>query len=152
MNRVFLGEFSYSIDKQRRVAVPSEWREDGDAPVVYYCLPGRENTVQVMPKAQFMEEVFEKVKSISFADKNRTLAKLGRFGHETVCDKQGRICLSPLLTNHAGLELPGPVLVTGTVHGFEIRRVDESEDLAGSIDSFLDEIEAIQTNAKGGEA
>ncbi len=146
MRKVYLGEFQHSIDKQRRVAIPREWRSD-DAEV-YYLMPGRDHSVQVMPRDHFMEQVYEKVKNVSFADKNRTLAMLGRFGHECSCDKQGRINISNLLVEHGTLELGGPVVLTGTMTGFEIRRVDEEEVLAESIEQFLDDIESIQAAAK----
>ena len=106
-------------------------------------MPGRDNGVQVMPRDYFMEEVYERVKKTSFADKNRTLSKIGRYGHECTCDKQGRINLSPLLIKHAKLELPEQVQLIGSVTGFEIRRLEEQED---NIELFLDEIEAIQNS------
>ena len=141
MRKVFLGEFQHSVDRQRRLAIPSEWRSGDDEPQVFYLMPGREHGVQVMPRDYFMEEVYDRLKTTSFADKNRTLAKIGRYGHECVCDRQGRINLSPLLVKHAQLELPEQVQLIGSVTGFEVRRLGEYAD---DIDLFLDEIESIQ--------
>lgn len=149
MREVFLSEYEYSIDKQRRVAVPREWREESDTPDVFYLIPGRENTVQVLTQEYFMTHVLPKLKKISFVDKKRRLSRLGRFAHECVCDKHNRISLPPLHVKHAKLELGGQVHISGTVNGFEIRRVDEAEVLEESIEEFLDDLEDITSEDDG---
>ena len=141
MRKVFLGEFQHSIDRQRRISIPREWRSVDGLEQEFYLMPGRDGGVQVMPRDYFMSSIFDKLKDTPSADSDRLLAQIGRKGHECVCDKQGRINLSPQLVEQASLELPDQVQLIGAVHYFEIRPVEEKED---DVEQFLDMLEAIQ--------
>ena len=78
MRKVFLGEFQHSIDKQRRISIPREWRSSDGAEQEFYLMPGRGNGVQVMPRDYFMSSIFEKLKDTPSADSDRLLAQIGR--------------------------------------------------------------------------
>ena len=144
MKQCFLGQYEHAIDKQRRIAIPREWR--GKDKMVFYLLPGRDQTVQILPEKLFMEEVYEKARKVSFASrgKGQALANIGKFAHRSVCDKQGRISLTPLLMEHAQLEDSGLVQLTGSITKIELRRHTEEQSLIDGIEQFLDEMEAIQ--------
>lgn len=144
MKQCFLGQFDHTIDKQRRIAIPREWR--GKDKHVFYLLPGRDHSVQILPEKLFMEEVYDKARKVSFADrdKGQALANIGKFAHRSVCDKQGRISLTPLLMEHAQIEESGSVQLTGSITKIELRKKAEELSLLEGIEQFLDEMEAIQ--------
>ncbi len=148
MPRVFLGEFKYTLDRQRRVSIPKEWRLDDAEEDVFFLMPGRDHTIQGLPYDLFMSQVYEKLKGVSFAEKNRTLAKIGRFGYETRKDGQHRITISPMLMKLIGVEPGDEVVLTGAITGFEIRRAEE-ENLEASVEDFLDEINALMSQNHG---
>ena len=131
------------MDKQRRFAIPKEWRQDGN---VFYLLPGRDHSVQILPEEIFEEEVFSKAKNVSFASRSKSnaLANLGKFTHKCVCDGQGRISLTKLLMQHARLEEAGSVELTGSFTRIELKKAEKSnESLLDGIEEFLDIMEAI---------
>ena len=144
MEQCFLGQFEHAIDKQRRIAIPREWR--GKDKLVFYLLPGRDHSVQILPEKLFMEEVYEKARKVSFANrgKSQALANIGKFAHRCATDKQGRIALTPLLMEHAQLEESGLVQLTGSITKIELRKHTEDQSLMEGIEQFLDEMEAIQ--------
>ncbi len=99
----FFGEFEHSLDPQRRVAIPSNWRKEKKA--TFFLLPGRHNALQLIPFATFRETLM-KFKKISFADPAASLAfaRLGAIGQECECDKQGRIQIPQKLIEQVGLK------------------------------------------------
>ena len=140
MPKVYLGEFQHSIDRQRRLSIPREWKSDCKDEE-FFLLPGRDKVVQVMPYDYFMTSIYDKLKDTPSADSSRLLTQIGRHGHKCKRDMQGRINLSPKLLEHAGLSLPDQVELLGSLHYFEVRAVrDESTD----VDEFLNMLEDIQ--------
>ena len=58
-DQVYIGFHPHSIDAQRRVAIPKEWRKDAGDDAVFYLLPGRNQTIQVLPKELFEQEILD---------------------------------------------------------------------------------------------
>ena len=101
----FVSNYTHAIDSQRRIAIPSEWRKK-DGETSFYLLPARENIVQLIPKETFYEQVIRKSQKIPLADPRlqRDLAVYASRAQNCVCDKQGRIQISPLLLEHGGFK------------------------------------------------
>ena len=99
----FVNQFTHTIDSQRRIAIPSEWRRK-DGETVFYLLPAKEHIVQLIPKETFYEQVIRKSQKMSLADvrQQRDLALFASRAQNCVCDKQGRIQISPQLLAHGG--------------------------------------------------
>jgi len=100
----YAGEFEHAIDAQRRIAIPSAWRSGADGG--RFCLlPGRHQTLQLVPYEHFHAQLLEKARKVSFADADASLAlaRLGALAQECRCDKQGRIPLPQRLMEYAGL-------------------------------------------------
>ena len=97
---LFTGEYVYSLDPQRRVAVPKEWREKG-TDGVFYVLPGRNNSLELATPAAYAEQAakFSKV-SFANAEESLALAQFGALAKECHCDKQGRIAIPERLLEH----------------------------------------------------
>ena len=107
MEKCFLGFFTHTIDSQRRLSIPKDWRKDADSnDLLFYLMPGRHKTIQVLPKDLFENEILAKFKKVSFADveKSQALALIGAKASKSTCDKQGRISLTQELLDHAGLK------------------------------------------------
>jgi len=102
-DQVYTGFHPHSIDAQRRVAIPREWRKDAGDDAVFYLLPGRNQTIQVLPKELFEQEILDKVRKVSFAnaEKSQALAMIGAKASRSSCDKQGRITMTQELMEHA---------------------------------------------------
>ena len=113
----FFGEFEHSLDSQRRVAIPSNWRKEKKA--TFFLLPGRHNALQLIPFGTF-RELLMKFKKISFADPAASLAfaRLGARGQECECDKQGRIQIPQKLIEQSGLK--NQVVMVGAVTTIQI--------------------------------
>ena len=136
----YLGEFDFAVDAQRRLAIPSAWRGEGDS---FVLLPGREESLQLVPAAMF-QELLAKLRQVSFADAQAAvaLATIGSMAVLCQPDKQGRISLTQKLMEHAGIR-SGAVLL-GAVTTIQIwepgrwnkRRMDSQKG--------LDVIQALQ--------
>jgi MraZ protein len=98
----FTGEYEYSLDSQRRVAIPKQWRVEG---LKYYLLPGRGGILQLIPEYTF-KDFLDKVRKVSLTNAavGRALAMLGSRAQECNCDKQGRISLSMKLKEYAKID------------------------------------------------
>lgn len=139
----FTGEFVHSLDGQRRVAVPRQWRVEG---LKYYLLPGRDGILQLIPEYYF-KDFLSKVRKVSLtnAKLGRALALLGSRAQECTCDKQGRIALSVKLKEHAGLD--GELVMVGAFTHAQIwskaswdKQSEETDDVLDVIDGlFADE-------------
>jgi MraZ protein len=106
---LFAGEFIHSVDSQRRIAIPKDWRVKGGENR-FYALPGRNNTLQLMTYASF-KQLAEKLKKTPIADSKASmaLARLGARARECRCDKQGRIGVSESLLEYAGIIKDGVI-------------------------------------------
>jgi MraZ protein len=115
----FLGEHEYTLDKQRRLALPREWRGSHPASNHFYLLPGRGKSLQLVPAPMF-QDVLLKLRKVSFADAEASvaLATIGSMAQEVLCDNQGRFALSPRLMSHAGIA--DKVLLLGSVTTIQV--------------------------------
>ena len=139
MDRFYLGTFTYAIDVQRRLPLPKEWRVGEEAPS-FVLLPGRDRVVHAMPVELFKSSLLEKAKQVSITDpvKSRALAQMGAIAHHTTLDPQGRIKLTPLLMNHAGLS--GEVVLVGGMTTIQLMAPETWQAASADIDSVLDHI------------
>ena len=135
MKKVFYNDFTHTIDKQRRVAMPREWR-DSKEENVFFLMPGRDNSIQALPEEIFMEDFYEKARKSSFANRQqrKALSEIGKFTHRTACDKQGRITLTPMLMDYSGLT--DDAWLIGGITQIEIRKPEQTEESVGEIDAF----------------
>lgn len=140
MNDFFMGytgEFAYSVDSQRRIAIPRDWRSgEGD---VFFLMPSPNKTLRVLSEAGFREMMETVTKGTMMdAKAQRALAILGSQMQRVVCDKQGRIALSPKLKEHAGI-VDGAVLV-GAIKEIQIWSKEQWDaqltDASGIDDAF----------------
>ncbi len=115
----FLGEYEFTVDGQRRLAIPKPWRQGGDGEMRFFLLPGREKSLQLVPGSVF-QELLQKLRKVSFADAQaaRAMASVGSMAQECVPDKQGRITLTVRLMDHAGIQ--DRALLLGAVTSIQI--------------------------------
>ena len=101
----FYNDFEHTLDSQRRIAIPSEWRYQG-AESRFVIIPARDSILQLYTYPAFQEMILSKVKKMSPANAldTRALAILGSRTQPCTCDKQGRIQLSAKLVAYAGLK------------------------------------------------
>lgn len=97
----FVNHFIHTVDSQRRIAIPAEWRRK-DGETAFYLLPAKENIVQLIPQATFYDQVIRKAQKMSLADArlSRDLALYASRAQRCVCDRQGRIQIDPSLLAH----------------------------------------------------
>jgi len=142
VNQVFLGEFIHSFDSQRRIIIPSEWRGSKNRKNSFYLLPGRHKTIQMIPSSSF-SEILSKIKKVSFADAEASLAlaRLGRMAQACECDKQGRIQISNNLYNYA--ELENNAVLVGAINVIQIWSEKNWSKSGGTDEEVLDVIQKI---------
>jgi MraZ protein len=141
----FLGSYTHAIDSQRRIAIPKEWRVTADKrSAVFYLLPGRNRTVQIIPGELFESEVLEKIKKVSFAnaEQTRALARIGAKASKSCCDKQGRITLTQELIDHA--ELKEHAVLIGSISSIQTMTPELWKKSDMGTDEMLDQLEKIQ--------
>lgn len=95
-------DYVFSIDAQGRVAVPADWRAGS---TTFMLIPGKEATLQLYPETTFNEQIMPKLRQISATDPValKMRRQLGKLVCTCVCDKQGRIQISPELLKFASL-------------------------------------------------
>lgn len=100
----YLGEYPYTVDAQRRVAIPSGWRAESRGGDHFVLLPGRDRALLLVPAATF-DALIAKLRTVSFADAQAgvALASIGALAADCRTDGQGRITLTPELMAHAGI-------------------------------------------------
>ena len=154
--RSFVGHFSHTVDPQRRLAIPSEWRS-GDAGDCFVLLPARDHLIQAIPEKTFQEEILSAAKKLSLADAKgmRALALLGSRALRCICDKQGRIQLSPELMEYAGLS--SKAVLVGSVWLFQLWSPEkwaeyENKEALDSDEEFFNVLDEINTknNSRSG--
>jgi len=112
----YVGRYEYTIDRQRRLAVPHPWREEGAAPDRFLLIPDRRGCIMAIPAEIFAQWV-EGLRSGAIGDPavGEALAELGFRSADVSCDSQGRITITPDLMQHAGLKAGGKALLVGAV-------------------------------------
>lgn len=141
----FTGEFVHSIDGQRRVAVPRQWRVEG---LKYYLLPGRDGVLQFIPDYYF-KDFLNNVRKVSLTNAKigRALALLGARAQECSCDKQGRISLTAKLKEHASLD--SELVMVGAFTHAQIWNKDAWEKQSEDTDDVLDVIDGLFSGGDG---
>lgn len=148
LEMLYAGEFTHSMDSQRRVAIPSEWRsKDGDNR--FYVLPGRHNALQMMPYHAF-KDMAEKLKKVSSVDPKASLAlaRLGARSRECVPDKQGRVHIPEQLLEYAeikrGNNVDSELVLIGAINTIQIwSKANWSKQLM-SDDEILNVLQSIE--------
>lgn len=137
----FFGEFEHTLDSQRRLAIPGQWRKKKGVNQ-FFLVPGRNNILQLIPFESF-KNFLDKARKISFADAKLSLA-LAQFGakaQECVCDKQGRIPIPQRLLDYAGLK--NQVMLIGSVSTIQIWHPDKWNALSMGDEGYLDLVQQI---------
>jgi MraZ protein len=113
--RVFLGEYSHTLDNKGRLTIPSKYRDQLADGLVVTRNPV-ERCLLVMPLEKW-EEVAAKVNALPLADAGSATFRRAVFSaaENLTPDKQGRILLSPRLRDYA--QIDGEVIIAG-VHSF----------------------------------
>lgn len=136
---IFTGEYEYSLDSQRRVAIPKQWRVEG---LKYYLLPGRGGVLQLIPDYTF-KDFLTKVRKVSLTNAavGRALAMLGSRAQECSCDRQGRISLSAKLKEYAKID--GDLVMLGAFTHAQIWTREAWSSQADDTESVLDVIDGL---------
>ena len=145
---LFVGEFLHTIDPQRRIAIPKDWRvKEGENK--FYILPGRHNSLQIMTHLAF-KELAEKLRKVSIADPKASvaLARLGASARVCVCDKQGRIPINEKLLEYAqikkGNKVDTDLILVGAFNNIQIWSKENWQQQQMSDSEMLDVLQKIE--------
>ncbi len=102
---LFTGAIENKIDSQRRIAVPSDWREENPSGI-FVIMPGCDSTLQIYPLDVYnarYANVLTPQNSVnkSIQTRQRYLFSLTL---KVRCDKQGRIQLTQKLLEYANIK------------------------------------------------
>jgi len=149
---LFAGEFIHSIDSQRRIAIPKDWRIKGEE-TRFYILPGRHNTLQLMTYYSF-KQLANKLRKVSIADPKASiaLARLGAKARECRCDKQGRIAITEYLLEYAQIKrdkiIDQDLVLVGAFNTIQIWSRDNWSEQQMSDSEMLDILQKIEENSE----
>lgn len=143
----FFGEYEHSLDSQGRLAIPREWRQEGETRLI--LLPGRDNDLLLFPFATF-REFLQKAGKLSLANRElqAALAKIGARARDCRCDKQGRIKIDKNMLNSIGVT--GQLKMIGALTHIKLCSIENwqsSENLGD--DAYLDEFQKISESVIG---
>ncbi|MCH8010596.1 MAG: division/cell wall cluster transcriptional repressor MraZ [Candidatus Marinimicrobia bacterium] len=134
----FTGEYSYSIDDKGRVNIPAKFRSalSPDNENIFVITRGFDPCVVAYPLVEW-QKVEDGLRNLSSATKvyRAFIRSTVRYATSVNYDKQGRIQITPILREWAGLEKD--VLIIGMVNKIEIWnpvKLEEFEKTSGEIE------------------
>lgn len=100
---LFVGQFDYAVDAQGRINLPGEWRSDENSST-FILIPEGSEAIILMPEESFLS-FFTELHKLSLADPELRLAaaRLGAVSRSCRCDRQGRLTLSKVQLEGAGI-------------------------------------------------
>ena len=120
-DNTFIGEYAYSLDSKGRVNIPAKFRQSlsADSQNTFVITQGLDPCIWVYPLEQW-KEIENNLRNLSSVKNiHRTFVRdTARYASPSTYDKQGRITLTPSLTEYAGLEKD--VLIIGMINKIEI--------------------------------
>ena len=120
-DNTFIGEYAYSLDSKGRVNIPAKFRQSlsADSQNTFVITRGLDPCIWVYPLEQW-KEIENNLRNLSSVKNiHRTFVRdTARYASPSIYDKQGRITLTPSLTEYAGLEKD--VLIIGMINKIEI--------------------------------
>ena len=120
-DNTFIGEYAYSLDSKGRVNIPAKFRKSlsADSQNTFVITRGLDPCIWVYPLEQW-KEIENNLRNLSSVKNiHRTFVRdTARYASPSTYDKQGRITLTPSLTEYAGLEKD--VLIIGMINKIEI--------------------------------
>ena len=120
-DNTFIGEYAYSLDSKGRVNIPAKFRQSlsADSQNTFVITRGLDPCVWVYPLEQW-KEIENNLRNLSSVKNiHRTFVRdTARYASPSTYDKQGRITLTPSLTEYAGLEKD--VLIIGMINKIEM--------------------------------
>ena len=114
---MFLGEYTYSIDEKKRLAIPSKFRTEAGETVV--VTKGLDSCLFVFPQKEW-QGLAERLGAMSLRNRDeRGFSRLMLAGAmESTLDKMGRIIVPEYLKEYAGLDKQ--VVIAGVFNRIEI--------------------------------
>ena len=120
-DNTFIGEYAYSLDSKGRVNIPAKFRQSlsTDSQNTFVITRGLDPCIWVYPLEQW-KEIENNLRNLSSVKNiHRTFVRdTARYASPSTYDKQGRITLTPSLTEYAILEKD--VLIIGMINKIEI--------------------------------
>ena len=120
-DNTFIGEYAYSLDSKGRVNIPAKFRQSlsADNQNTFVITRGLDPCIWVYPLEQW-KEIENNLRNLSSVKNiHRTFVRdTARYASPSTYDKQGRITLTPSLTEYAILEKD--VLIIGMINKIEI--------------------------------
>ena len=141
----FLGEFEYSLDKQCRFSIPSEWRHrEGTTRLILF--PGRDNDLLLFPFETFREFLL-KARKLALANRQaqEALARIGSRARDCRCDKQGRIKIERALLDT--IKVDKQIKLIGAVSHIKLCAPEAWEEQKLDNDVYLDELQRISESS-----
>jgi len=142
----FTGEYSYTLDAKGRLNIPARFRTalSSDNEGTFVLTKGMDPCIIAYPLTEW-QKVETGLRQLSSTSKiyRSFIRSTVRFATPTTMDKQGRIQVSPVLREFAGIKKD--VMIIGLVNKIEIwdpKKLDKMEDEALTISS--DELEDLR--------
>jgi MraZ protein len=132
---MFIGEYTHTMDKKRRVSLPQTFREELNETVV--LTRGLDSCIFLFPEDSW-QDIADELASLSFGDADSR--GLNRFllsgAREVKIDASGRILVPDFLSDFA--ELEKEVVFTGVHSRIELWGSDQWKDYTKEVESNAD--------------
>ena len=134
---LFQGDFKHTIDSKNRIFIPARFREAHGASFIVY--PAPDGCLFIFTNEKW-ESIANQIKGQSATIEDRKRQRRAFYGVLTVePDKQGRITLSLILVDHAGLKKD--VMIFGMTDRIEIWDLDRwNNEAMASSEEMTDDI------------
>lgn len=145
--RFFSGTYPVSVDGQRRLAMPKNWRlPNDDESTPFFLLPGRHHRIFVITEDR-ATRLFESAEKISVLDGEGMGAceDIASKLQIVSLDKQGRFALDPALAAHA--EISNKAVFLGAIFCGTIVSPEHRQELTNPSEMSLDLLQRIEERA-----
>lgn len=142
-SKSYFGEYECTVDAQRRLALPSNWRRADQRDNSFVLFPGRHDSLALVP-ADMVDDLIASLRKLSFANPNAFLpmANIGARAQVCQCDRQGRFAIGQGLLDDAGID--GRATLVGAVTFIQIWKPESWQALRADTALGLDVIQTIQ--------
>ena len=124
-SNTFTGEYQYLLDTKGRINIPAKFRQSlsKDNQNTFIATRGQDPCIWIYPLIEWKKIENELRKLSSVSGIHRTFVRqIARSATPSMCDKQGRIMISPSLISYSSLKRE--TLIIGMINKIEIWNPD----------------------------
>lgn len=134
--RLFIGEYTHTIDEKGRIAVPSKMRDETEK--TWIVTKGLDRSLMIYPQAKWTEIIMSKIAGLNpmIADNRIFIRTFVSPAIECEEDKLGRLYIPNNLLTYAEIEKEAVFL--GAIHRIELFSMDNFTDYDKDPEGYIE--------------